>query len=64
MQYSHLESFDKKCHLYLYFKIFWIFSQDIKSFPVAEKLTEINGKKNAKTNFDFNALCSSTPHKF
>ena len=58
--YPHLESFHKKCHLYLYFKIFWIFSQDIKSFPVAEKLTEIN----AKTNFDFNALCSSTPHKF
>ena len=37
--------------------------QNILDF-VAEKLTEINGKKNAKTNFDFNALCSSTSHKF
>ena len=62
MVHSLIESFLRKSHFCLNFKMFWVVKN---SFPIVEKLTKINRKKNAKTIpiLEFSTLYISISHE-
>ena len=61
MIYSHFERFHNKSQFYSNFIQFWLAQS---SFPIVEKFTKINHKKNprALSTFDFSTLYTVIAH--
>ena len=58
---NQIRNFHNKCTFYKNYNKFWIIQN---SFPILEKLDEINQKKNAReiSTFDFSTLYTKLPH--
>ena len=61
MIFTHVQSFHNKSKFYSNFKTFWVVEN---SFPIIDKLKQINSRKNAKSisTFDFSTLYTTIPH--